>query len=166
MRLVRTSPISTNADADVTELSNLALADLKRLPGHFTARNAQVRCFQPARLPGYLERRASERNPAPRYRTIHHPQPGSTYTITWRYLPPKGGGISAPFTTANTVELRLGLGVGSLKNHSFQKPLRQHRILPLICCHQMLPSVRGIMRSGGSDEELSLAAAGADVHGS
>ena len=28
----------------------------------------------------------------------------------------------------------------------FQQPLRPHRILPLICCHQMLPSIRGIIR--------------------
>ena len=42
----------TDADADVTELSNLALADLKRLPpGTLAAGCAQVRCFQ---LAGWL----------------------------------------------------------------------------------------------------------------
>ena len=35
----------TSADADVTELSNLALADLKRLPpGTFAARRTEIRC--------------------------------------------------------------------------------------------------------------------------
>jgi hypothetical protein len=43
--------------------------------GHLAARGAQVRCFQPAGVPGYLEGRGIGRNPTPRYRTIHHPQP-------------------------------------------------------------------------------------------
>src|ERR1035438_4331213 len=37
---------------------------------------------------------------------------GSTYTMIWRYLPPNGGGISAPFTTAILVaDLELGVVV-------------------------------------------------------
>ena len=47
----------TNADADVTELSNLALADLKRLPpGTLAPGGAEVRRLQPAGLPGHGER--------------------------------------------------------------------------------------------------------------
>ena len=43
----------TNADADVTELSNLALADLKRLPpGTLAAGRAQDGRIQPAGVPG------------------------------------------------------------------------------------------------------------------
>ena len=35
---------------------------------------------------------------------------GSTYTITCRYLPPKGGGISAPFTAPANLVADLELG--------------------------------------------------------
>ena len=46
----------TDADADVTELSNLALADLKRLPpGTLPPCGLEVRCVQPSRLPGDIE---------------------------------------------------------------------------------------------------------------
>ena len=65
----------TNADADVTQLSNLALADLKRLPpGTLAAGGAEVRCLQPARLPGDGEGRGPERNPASRSRPVPDPQ--------------------------------------------------------------------------------------------
>ncbi len=46
----------TNADSDVTQLSNLALADLKRLPaGHAAAVGAEVRRLQPSGVLGHGE---------------------------------------------------------------------------------------------------------------
>ena len=66
----------TSADADVTELSNLALADLKRLPpGTLAAGGAEVRRLQPARLPGDGQGRGPQRNAAARPRAVHHSQP-------------------------------------------------------------------------------------------
>ena len=57
----------TNADADVTELSNLALADLKRLPPGTLP--PVVLKFDASSLPVCLvtvKGRGSERNPTPR----------------------------------------------------------------------------------------------------
>ena len=51
----------TSADTDVTELSNLALADLKRLPpGTLSASGTEIRRFEPAGLPGHGERARAE----------------------------------------------------------------------------------------------------------
>ena len=58
----------TNADADVTELSNLALADLKRLPpGTLAAGRAEVRCFQPAGLSGDAQGSGTQSNSTSRH---------------------------------------------------------------------------------------------------
>ena len=88
----------TNADADVTELSNLALADLKRLPpGHTAAGRAEVRCLQPAGLPGDPEGRGTEPNAASRHWPIHHPQSdrggegSGDSAAVWRQVPPDHG---------------------------------------------------------------------------
>ena len=66
----------TNADADVTELSNLALADLKRLPPgtlppvvlKFDASSLPV-CLVTLKGQGLTQTAAS------RYRSVHHSQP-------------------------------------------------------------------------------------------
>ncbi len=66
----------TNADADVTQLSNLALADLKRLPpGTLAAGRAEVRRFQPAGLPGDAEGQWARRKPSS---TISASSPSAT----------------------------------------------------------------------------------------
>ena len=47
----------TDADSDVTQLSNLALADLKAPAARDpAARSAEIGCFEPACLPGRRER--------------------------------------------------------------------------------------------------------------
>ena len=66
----------TNADADVTELSNLALADLKRLPPGTLP--PVVLKFDASSLPVCLVTLKGEglsANAAPRYRPIRDPQP-------------------------------------------------------------------------------------------
>ena len=66
----------TNADADVTELSNLALADLKRLPPGTLP--PVVLKFDASSLPVCLVTLKGEglnRDAAPRHRPVHHSQP-------------------------------------------------------------------------------------------
>ena len=66
----------TNADADVTELSNLAMADLKRLPPGTLP--PVVLKFDASSLPVCLvtlKRRRSEPDTASRYWPVHHSQP-------------------------------------------------------------------------------------------
>ena len=66
----------TDADADVTELSNLALADLKRLPPGTLP--PVVLKFDASSLPVCLvtlKGEGSRRDPAPRHRPVHDPQP-------------------------------------------------------------------------------------------
>ena len=65
----------TNADADVTELSNLALADLKRLPPGTLP--PVVLKFDASSLPVCLVTLKGEglnADAASRYRTVHHSQ--------------------------------------------------------------------------------------------
>ena len=65
----------TNADADVTELSNLALADLKRLPPGTLP--PVVLKFDASSLPVCLvtvKGRGAQRNAASRLRAVRHPQ--------------------------------------------------------------------------------------------
>ena len=88
----------TSADADVTQLSNLALADLKRLPpGNAASRGSQVRCLQLARGAGYRQRRGSQRNPTSRLRPVSDSQPDRSRSRrrnswrVWRNLPPDHG---------------------------------------------------------------------------
>ena len=65
----------TSADADVTQLSNLALADLKRLPpGTLPPVVLKIRCLQSAGLPGDGQGRGPERNAASRHRPVPDPQ--------------------------------------------------------------------------------------------
>ncbi len=66
----------TNADADVTQLSNLALADLKRLPPGTLP--PVVLKFDASSLPVCLVTLKGEglnADPASRHRPVHHPQP-------------------------------------------------------------------------------------------
>ncbi len=82
----------TNADADVTELSNLALADLKRLPPGTLP--PVVLKFDASSLPVCLvtlERRGADRNPASRHRPVHHPQPDRGGARAPRFRRPFGG---------------------------------------------------------------------------
>ena len=56
----------TNADADVTQMSNLAMADLRRLPqGTLPPVVMRTGRIQPARLPADGGRPGHERNAAP-----------------------------------------------------------------------------------------------------
>ena len=65
----------TNADADVTQLSNLALADLKRLPpGTLPPVVLKFDASSLAGLPGHGERRRSQRNAASRSGAVPDPQ--------------------------------------------------------------------------------------------
>ena len=65
----------TDADADVTELSNSGLGRFETpATGHAAARGVEVRRIQPARLPGDAERRRLVANPASRHRPVHHSQ--------------------------------------------------------------------------------------------
>ena len=66
----------TNADADVTELSNLALADLKRLPPGTLP--PVVLKFDASSLPVCLvtlKGEGPDADGAARHRPVHHPQP-------------------------------------------------------------------------------------------
>ena len=70
--------------------------------------------------------------------------------------------------TASSRSSRLGLQVYSQiewlpGRRGFPLPLHQGKLLPLGRCHRNLPSIHGIMRQGGGDEELPLATAGADL---
>ena len=80
----------TNADADVTELSNLALADLKTPAARHTASGgSQVRCFQPAGLSGDSQ----GRRPEPK-RQLHDI---GQFTIRNQIAVVKGAEIPPPF---------------------------------------------------------------------
>ena len=68
----------TSADADVTQISNLALADLKRLPpGTLPPVVLKFDASSLPGLPGHRERRGSERNATPRPGAVPDPQPDS-----------------------------------------------------------------------------------------
>ena len=92
----------TNADADVTEISNLALADLKRLPPGTLP--PVVLKFDASSLPVCLvtvKGRGAHRNAASRLCPVCHPQPdcggegGGDPAAVWREVP-AGHGVRGP----------------------------------------------------------------------
>ena len=66
----------TNPDSAVTTISNLAMAQLRRLPpGTLPPGGAEVRRFQPAGLPGDVQGRRAERDAASRPGAVPGAQP-------------------------------------------------------------------------------------------
>ena len=66
----------SDADSDLSSISNLAMADLRRLPpGTLAAGSAQVRRLQPAGLSDHSQRTGTERDAAARPGPVQRAQP-------------------------------------------------------------------------------------------